>query len=113
MRGAGVGVGVLVGHDGVGDVPGGSEVVVVFRTIDSLVAAPLTIPLKVGELSRVSLVARDPQGAPIPDVAATWTTSDPKVATCAGGTVLGIGPGAATIRATCGGKSAEVSVIVF
>lgn len=97
----------------VGDVPGASEIVVVFRTIDSLVASPLTIPLKVGELSRVTLVARDPQGAPIPDIAASWTTSDPKVATCSGGMVLGIAPGSATIRASCGEKAAEVSVIVF
>ncbi len=97
----------------VGDVPGASEVVVVFRTIDSLVASPLTIPLKVGELSRVTLVARDPEGAAIPDVAATWTTSDPKVATCSGGMVLGVAPGSATVRASCGDKFAEVSVIVF
>lgn len=97
----------------VGDVPGAAEVVVVFRTIDSLVASPLTIPLKVGEMSKVSLIARDPQGALIPDVAATWTSSDPKVATCSGGSVLGIGPGSATIRAACGDKTAEVSVIVF
>ncbi len=97
----------------VGDVPGASEVVVVFRTIDSLVASPLTIPLKVGELSRVTLVARDPQGASIPDIAASWTTSDPKVATCSGGMVLGVAPGTATIRAVCGDNAAEVSVIVF
>lgn len=97
----------------VGDVPGAAEIVVVFRTIDSLTVSPLTIPMKVGELTRVTLVARDAQGAPIPDVAATWTTSDPKVATCSGGTVLGVGPGSATIRAACGDKSAEVSVIVF
>ena len=97
----------------VGDVSGVSDVVVVFRTIETLEAAPLNIPLKVGELGRVTLVARDPQGKPIPDVAATWTSSDPKVATCSGGAVLGIGPGSATIRAVCGAKSAEVSVIVF
>ncbi|MFN7987766.1 MAG: Ig-like domain-containing protein [Thermoanaerobaculia bacterium] len=97
----------------VGDVSGVSDVVVVFRTIETLEASPLNIPLKVGELSRVTLVARDPQGKPIPDVAATWTSSDPHVATCSGGAVLGIGPGSATIRAVCGAKSAEVSVIVF
>lgn len=61
----------------------------------------------------VTLVARDPQGVPIPDVAATWVSSDPMVATCSGGKVLAIGLGSATIRATCGAKSAEVSVIVF
>jgi uncharacterized protein YjdB len=97
----------------VGDVSGSAEIVVVFRTIESLEASPLNMPLKVGELGRVTLVARDPQGAPIPDVGATWTSSDPMVATCSGGTVLGIGPGSATIRANCGTKSAEVSVIVF
>lgn len=97
----------------VGDVSGVADVLVVFRTIETLEAAPLNIPLKVGEIGRVTLVARDPQGKPIPDVAATWTSSDPHVATCSGGAVLGIGPGSATIRAVCGAKSAEVSVIVF
>ncbi len=97
----------------VGDVSGAADVVVVFRSIETLEASPLNIPLKVGELGKVTLVARDPQGVPIPDVAATWTSSDPMVATCSGGTVLGIGPGSATIRVACGAKSAEVSVIVF
>jgi uncharacterized protein YjdB len=97
----------------VGDVAGAADVLVVFRTIETLEALPLNIPLKVGELGKVTLVARDPQGAPIPDVAATWTSSDPLVATCSGGTVLGIGPGSTSIRAVCGAKSAEVSVIVF
>jgi uncharacterized protein YjdB len=97
----------------VGDVSGTAEIVVVFRTIDTLEASPLNIPLKVGELGKVDLVARDPQGATIPDVAATWTSSDLMVATCSGGTILAIGPGSTTIRAVCGAKSAEVSVIVF
>jgi len=97
----------------VGDVAGAADIVVVFRTIEALEASPLNIPLKVGEMGKVTLVARDPQGAPIPDVAATWSSSDPMVATCSGGTVLAIGPGSATIRAACGAKSAEVSVIVF
>jgi uncharacterized protein YjdB len=97
----------------VGDVSGTCDIVVIFRTIGTLEASPLNIPLKVGELGKVTLVARDPQGGSIADVAATWSSSDPMVATCSGGTVLGIGPGSATIRATCGGKSAEVSVIVF
>lgn len=97
----------------VGDVDGTSDVVVVFRSIETLEATPLNIPLKVGEIGVVTLVARDPAGAPIPDVAAAWTTSDPLVATCSAGKVLGIGPGSATIRAVCGAKTAEVSVIVF
>jgi uncharacterized protein YjdB len=97
----------------VGDVTGATDIVVVFRTIDALEASPLNIPLKAGEMGMVTLVARDSQGTPITDVAATWTTSDPMVATCSGGKVLAIGPGSATIRAACGTRSAEVSVIVF
>jgi uncharacterized protein YjdB len=97
----------------VGDVDATADVVVVFRPIETLEATPLNIPLKVGEIGVVTLVARDPAGAPIPDVAATWTSSDPLVATCSAGKILGIGPGSATIRAACGAKSAEVSVIVF
>ncbi len=97
----------------VGDVSGAADIVVVLRSIETLEASPLNIPLKVGELGKVELVARDPRGSAIPDVAATWTSSDPMVATCSGGTVLAIGPGSVTIRATCGTKSAEVSVIVF
>lgn len=108
-----VGEGTATVNAKVGDVVGAADVVVVFRTIDALEASPLTIPLKVGELGRVTLVARDPRGAPIPDVAATWISSDPTVATCSAGTVLGISPGSATIRVICGEKSAEVSVIVF
>ena len=108
-----VGEGKAIVKATVGDVAGTADVVVVFRIIETLEASPLNIPLKVGEIGKVTLVARDPQGAAIPDVAATWTSSDPLVATCSNGTVLGIGPGSATIRAACGAKSAEVSVIVF
>ena len=97
----------------IGDVSGATDVVVVLRSIETLEATPLNIPLKIGEGLDVTLVARDAQGAPIPDVAATWTSSDPTVATCSGGRVVGIGPGSATVRAVCGAKSAEVAVIVF
>ena len=97
----------------IGDVSGAADVVVVLRSIESLEATPLNIPLKIGEALDVTLVARDAQGALIPDVAATWTSSDPAVATCSGKRVLGVGPGSATIRAVCGAKSAEVAVIVF
>ncbi|HRY43424.1 MAG TPA: Ig-like domain-containing protein [Thermoanaerobaculia bacterium] len=97
----------------IGDVSGATDVVVVLRPIESLEATPLNIPLKIGEALDVTLVARDALGAPIPDAAATWTSSDPSVATCSGGRVLGVGPGSATIRAVCGAKTAEVAVIVF
>ncbi len=37
----------------VGDVSGAADIVVVFRTIETLEASPLNIPLKVGELGKV------------------------------------------------------------
>ena len=56
---------------------------------DLLAAAQIT------DVLTITLVARDPRGGPIPDVAATWVSSDPTVATCSGGTVMGISPGSA------------------
>ena len=97
----------------IGDVSGATDVVVVLRSIETLEATPLNIPLKVGEALDVTLVARDAQGQPIPDVAVTWTSSDPSVATCSSGRVVGVGPGSTTVRAVCGARSAEVAVIVF
>jgi hypothetical protein len=95
-----------------GDVAASAETRVVFREIGSLEATPLLVPLKVGETARVTVLVRDKGGALIENAAATWSTSEPRAATCAGGIVLGVGQGSATIRAECGGKSAEVSVIV-
>ncbi len=97
----------------IGETGASAEVRVVFKEIASLELSPATIPLKVGELGKATLVARDPSGQPIPDVAAVWTSGDPKVATVAGGQVLGIGAGSTVIRAVCGGKTAEVSTIVY
>lgn len=95
-----------------GDVSGSADLRVVFREIASFEASPLTLIVRVGEAQTVSIVAKDPSGAPIENAAALWTTSDPKVASCANGVVTGLAPGTSTIRAVCGPKSAEVSVIV-
>lgn len=97
----------------IGDFGSSAEIRVTFREIATLDLSPATIPLKVGETGKATLVARDPAGQVIPDVAAVWVSSDPKVATVAVGQVLAASPGSATIRASCGGKSAEVSVIVY
>ncbi len=95
-----------------GDVSGSADLRVVFREIASFEASPLTLIVRVGETQTVSIVAKDPSGAPIENAAALWTTSDPKVASCSNGVVTGLTPGTSTIRAVCGPKSAEVSVIV-
>lgn len=95
-----------------GDVSGSSDLRVVFREIATFDASPLTMILRVGEAQTVNVVAKDPAGVAIENAAALWTTSDPKVASCVNGVITGLAPGTSTIRAVCGPKSAEVSVIV-
>ena len=96
----------------VGDVAASADVRVVFQEIAALEVAPTTLLLRPGDHGTLVLTARDPSGNPIPEVAAAWTTTSPAVATCSGGVVLALSPGSATIRAVCGTKSVEVTVIV-
>lgn len=96
-----------------GDIGASAEVRILFREIASFEVSPATVPLKAGDAAHLTVVARDPAGTLIEDVAVVWSSSDPKTAVCANGTVRGISPGAATIRGTCGPKSAEISVLVF
>lgn len=96
-----------------GDVGGSVDVRILFREIASFEVSPQTVPLKSGDSQRLTVLALDPAGTAIEDVAVVWTSTDPKTAVCANGVVRGISPGTATIRATCGPKSAEVSVLVF
>ena len=96
-----------------GDVGGSAEIRVLFREIATFEVAPATVPLKSGDSAHLTVVAKDPSGTAIEDVAVIWSSSDPKTAVCVNGMVRGISPGAATIRATCGPKAAEISVLVF
>lgn len=95
-----------------GDVGGGCDVAVTFREIGGVELAPLTLILTKGETQSVRAVARDTKAAPIEDAAIAWSTSDPNVATCYNGMVTGKATGTATIRASCGSKTAELSVFV-
>jgi uncharacterized protein YjdB len=95
-----------------GDVGGGCDVAVTFREIGGVELAPSTLILGRGETQSVRAVARDDKGASIEDAAIGWSTSDPAVATCYNGMVTGKATGTATIRASCGSKTAELSVFV-
>jgi serine/threonine protein kinase len=69
--------------------------------------------LKVGETASWSAVARDPKGKELADRAISWTSSAPQVASVnASGTITGVSPGTAEIRADAEGKSASERVTV-
>ncbi len=95
-----------------GDLGGGVDVAVTFREIGVVELAPATLILAKGESQSVHASARDTRGVTVEDAAIGWSSSDPSVATCYNGMVTGRGTGTATIRATCGSKSAELSVFV-
>jgi uncharacterized protein YjdB len=95
-----------------GDLGGGCDVAVTFREIGTVEVSPPTLIIAKGETQPVRASARDTRGVTVEDAAIGWSSSDPSVATCYTGMVTGRGTGNATIRATCGTKTAELSVFV-
>jgi uncharacterized protein YjdB len=95
-----------------GDFAAASDVAVTFRDIASFELAPLTVILKTGESQVLRATARDAQGNAIEDAAVIWSSSEPGTASVYNGMVTGKVPGSSTVKAICGPKSAEVSVLV-
>ena len=74
---------------------------------------PLDTALALGDTVRLSAEATDAQGAPIPGVRVTWSSSDESVATVdSTGLVRAVGGGGATITAAAGSVSASAGVTV-
>jgi len=97
----------------VGDLQGASEVIVTVGEIVRLDIHPKTALVRVGDSQRFDIVAYGPDGKAYEGSAAIFRSSDPAVAAVdAGGTVAGIAPGTATIRATVAGFSAEATLLV-
>lgn len=115
--GTGVVTSVSEGRAGVsavlGDVAATADLTVVFRELGSFEVSPATVPLKSGDSSRLTVVARDAAGTLLEDVAVDWSSADPKTATVTAGVVKGIAAGSTTVTARCGRFQAEVSVLVF
>jgi uncharacterized protein YjdB len=79
----------------------------------SVEVLPASSTLPIGETVQLTATARDALGNPIPEAAATWSSSDPSVASVGeAGLVLGIAKGTATIRATVGSATGEATVEV-
>lgn len=82
-------------------------------TLSSIEVSPATANLEVGQTQTFTALAKDPRGQPLSGVSFTWASSNPAVATVAGGTVTAVAAGQAQITASAGGKtSAAVTVSV-
>jgi len=95
-----------------GDLEGAAEINVLFREIGSVEIAPTTVILGAKESSLLRTVVRDDKGVEIQNASLVWTSSDPAAVKVFGGLVTGLTPGSATVKGTCGSKSAEVTVLV-
>ena len=96
-----------------GEVSAPADLTVTFRDIASFEVMPPTILLKASDSQKLNIVAKDAAGRVIEDVAVVWTSSDPKTAVAAAGVVRGLSPGSTTIRATCGPRTVDISVVVL
>lgn len=97
----------------IGDIQGGSDVVVSVRPIGRLEIRPATALVRVGESQRFEVVAYGPDGLPIPEVAAAFRSSNATVATVdASGKAEGHVAGAAIIRVELAGQFAEATLLV-
>lgn len=77
--------------------------------VESISLTPATLTLKINEQQTVSATIL-PANSSVR--IATWSSSDPAVATVSNGTVKGVSQGKATISATVEGKKAEAVVVV-
>lgn len=74
---------------------------------------PATAQVSVGGTLKLNSVARVSNGNPRNDVAVTWTSETPRIATVDGaGFVTGLAPGKATLRASAGGTNRTLMVQV-
>lgn len=88
-------------------------ITVVRAPVATLTVAPTSLSLTVGEAGQIVATPRDAQGAVVPDVPITWTSSQPNVATVSStGEVRALAAGSATVTASGAGKSASVAVTV-
>ena len=97
----------------IGDVQGACDVIVSLREIGRVRIHPETALVRIGDSQRFDVTAFGPDGAAIPEVAATFTSSNPSVATVdASGLAQGRKAGAAIIRVELAGQTAEATLLV-
>ena len=68
--------------------------------------------LKVGDILTITAVAKDASGQALTGRTATWSSSNPSVASVSGGAVSGLAPGVAEITVSIEGKTAKATITV-
>jgi hypothetical protein len=97
----------------VGGTPGFSTFMVKAPSVKTIEIQSLKKPIVVGGSMQLDAITRIYNGDPRTGLPINWTSDNPQVATVdAGGVVMGVGPGKATITATSGAASATTSVAV-
>ena len=92
---------------------GTATVVVSPSPVASVRISPATTNLLVGATARLTAVALDAGGGPLPQRAVTWTSGAPSVLSVASdGTIVGVGPGTALVFASSEGRLATATVTV-
>src|SRR5262249_11105546 len=101
-------VGALVGGK-----PGFTKVMVKPAPVKTVVIDPVTAPLVVGGTLKLNASARIFNGDPRTDVAISWASDNPGIATVdPAGVVTGIGQGKATLRAAVGAANGSIPITV-
>jgi Big-like domain-containing protein len=97
----------------IGDLQGGCQVDVIVHPIARLEIRPVTALVHVGDSQHFQVTAYGPDGVAITEVAASFQSSDPAVATVdSAGVASGHKAGAAVIRVELAGTSAEATLLV-
>ena len=92
---------------------GYAHVAVAKPHIATISVSPLAAPLAVGSSHRLAATPRNPSGDPRSDIALSWTSEKPAVATVdAAGVVHTLRPGKTLVRASADGVTGETSVTV-
>jgi len=97
----------------IGDLQGGTDVTVKIHDISRLEVRPATALVRVGDAQHFTVTAYGSDGIAIPEVAATFQSSNAAVATVdSGGVATGRQAGATTIHAELAGVKAEATLLV-
>ena len=97
----------------VGGKPGVTTFIVKPPSIKTIEIGTLKSPLVVGGTTQLAVATRIFNGDPRTGVPINWTSDNAQVATVdAGGVVMGVGPGQATITATSGAASTKTTINV-
>jgi len=80
--------------------------------VGSVTVSPATASVHVGSTATLVATVKDQNGTVVTNRVVTWTSSNPAVATVAGGVVTGVKVGTATVTASSEGKSGTAAVTV-